>query len=324
MKFGKALINIILIVIVILAAVVFMPLGKSHTSNFLKGYVDNPGNVSMKKYSESLIDYYDPQPNWKFGEEMGTANQPEIVASNAILIDSDTGRILYEKNSGDQVKIASLVKIMTAVVALEHKDLDQKIFISGNAASIGENSMGLTEGEVYTLEELLYGLMLNSGNDAAYAIAEGTAGDSDTFVQWMNIKAKELGLKKTRFADPSGLDDSTFSTAKDLARLTRYALKNPKFREIVKTVEIDIPGNDKHKYVPLYNQTNLLTTYPGVMGVKTGFTEEAGLCLVTYAANDGREVIGVVLNSIDRKGDMILMLDHGFRTLGVSVEHDLL
>ena len=206
----------------------------------------------------------------------------------------------------------------------ENKDPDSKIRVSEKAAGTGENIMGITEGEVYTLEELMYGLLLPSGNDAAYAIAEGVAGSSDRFVEWMNFKAKELGLMNTYFADPSGLDDTTYSTAQDLARLARYAMKNPRFRSIVGTVDIELPFTETHKYLPLYNQTNLLATYPGVVGVKTGYTEEAGLTLVTYASNEGYELVGVVLNSTDRKGDMVLMLDHGYGTVGVAIEHNLL
>ncbi|MFH1648757.1 MAG: D-alanyl-D-alanine carboxypeptidase, partial [Patescibacteria group bacterium] len=215
-------------------------------------------------------------------------------------------------------------KIMTAVVALEHKNLDEEIIISPQASEIGENVMGISAGEVYTLEEMLYGLMLNSGNDAAYAIAEGVAGDVDTFVKWMNIKAEEINLSDSFFGGPSGLYGGTYSTAIDLVKLSYYAMKKETFREIVKTYELEFPYSEKHKYIYLWNQTNLLTTYPGVAGIKTGYTEDAGLCLVTYAENEGRELIGVILNSIDRKGDMILVLDYGFQLLGVTVEHHLL
>lgn len=252
------------------------------------------------------------------------ADQLQIAGAVGLVADNKTGEILYGQNFADKKPIASLVKIMTALVALEHGDLDSQIVVSKRAASVGENAMGISEGEVYTLRELLYGMLLNSGNDAATAIAEGVAGNVEMFVKWMNIKSSELSLKNTYFADPSGLDDSSYSTAEDLARLTHYALKYPEFRETVKTVEQEYPYSENHKYISLYNQTNLLTTYPGVLGVKTGFTEEAGLCLVTFAVNDGKEVLGVVLNSIDRKGDMILMLDYGFSLLGVNVEHHLL
>ncbi len=274
-------------------------------------------------YKKTLLRSFDPRPKWSGFETYGTANEPIISGQSAILVDINSGKVLYEKNSQEKMKIASLTKIMTAVVALEHKNLADKIYVTRNAAYVGENTMYLTRGEVYTLRELMYGLVLNSANDAAYAIAEGTAGDVDTFVKWMDLKAQELGLTNTRFFDPSGLDDATYSTTEDLVKLATYAMKNPDFKEIVKTFEIEFTS-DTHKYVYLQNQTNLLRSYPGVEGIKTGFTEEAGLCLVTYANNKGKELIGAVLNSIDRKGDMILMLDHGFSTLGINVVHHLL
>lgn len=278
-----------------------------------------------ERYRETLLNSYEFDPKWypNSSEKFGTDTQPEIAGESALLIEIDSDKVLYEKNSTKRLKIASLTKIMTAVVALEHAKLDSKISISAKAANIGENVMGVSEGEIYTLRELLYGLVLNSGNDAAYAIAEGVSGNSDAFIEWMNIKAKELGLNDTKFTDPSGLDDDTYSSTQDLVKLTKYAMKNPDFREVIATKEIEL-ASDTHKYLYLINQTNLLTTYPGVAGVKTGFTEEAGLCLVTYAKNDGKEVIGVVLNSVDRKGDMVLMLDHGFATLGVTIKHPAL
>lgn len=277
-------------------------------------------------YYSSLLPKTGPEIPWKIESiegEVGT-DQLQISGKAGLIVDNISGKVLYKAGNGEKRPIASLVKIMTALVLLEHKSLDEKVFVSEKAASVGENSMGISSGEVYSLRELFYGMLLNSGNDAATAIAEGVAGDINTFVEWMNIKAEELGLANSYFADPSGLDDSSFSTAEDLAVLAHYALQYEEFREAVRTVEKELPYSDSHKYIPLYNQTNLLTTYPGVAGVKTGYTEEAGLCLVTYAVNDGVELIGVVLNSIDRKGDMILMLDEGFSKLGVQVEHNLL
>lgn len=294
-------------------------------------YVYNSSSISTKDtqpawqklYYETLLKISDPEPAWKVGDVYGTYSEPFISGYSGIVVELTSDKVLFEKNSTDKMKIASLTKIMTAIVALEHKPLDTKISISNKAANIGENAMGVSENEVYTLKELLDGLIMNSGNDAAYAIAEGVAGDSDRFVAWMNMKAKELGLNDTYFADSSGLNDDTYSTAQDLVKLTRYTLKNPKFREIVRTLEAE-EISDMHKYLYLTNQTNLLNTYPGVEGVKTGYTEDAGLCLVTYAKNNGKELIGVVLKSNDRKGDMVMMLDHAFGTLGIKVEHPAL
>lgn len=274
-------------------------------------------------YITTLNKHPDYEPNWKTNIAINIASEPDIQGKAGIIIDLNANNILYEKNINQKLPVASLVKVMTAVVSLEHSDISSKFTVSSKAANIGENTMELTAGEQYTLKELLYGLVLNSGNDAAYAIAEGVAGDADTFTTWMNDTASEIGLKNTYFADPSGLDDSSYSTVYDLAKLTRYAMKNKDFRNIVKTVEIELESNT-HNYKYLYNQTNLLTTYPGVQGVKTGYTEEAGLCLITYANNEGHEVLGVVLGSSDRKGDMILMLDHAYNTFGINIEHHLL
>jgi D-alanyl-D-alanine carboxypeptidase (penicillin-binding protein 5/6) len=137
-------------------------------------------------------------------------------------------------------------------------------------------------------------------------------------------KELRLNLNDTYFADPSGLSDDSYSTAVDLVKLARYAMQNSDFKRIAGTVNIELPYSDKHKYLYLENQTNLLTTYPGVAGIKTGYTEEAGYCLVTYAKNENIELIGAVLDSENRKFDMIWMLDYGFSVLGLSIEHPML
>ena len=143
---------------------------------------------------------------------------------------------------------------------------------------------------------------------------------------WMNIKAKELGLRDTKFINPSGLNNEEeleYSTAYDLAILTKYALNShPLFAKVVSTFSYTISYSQDHKYLYFENQTNLLTSYPGIGGVKTGYTEEAGLSLVTYAKNEGEEIVGVVLGSIDRRGDMILLLDKSFEVLGVKIDHN--
>jgi len=279
-------------------------------------------DLSEKKYYTSLLRSENLGSEWEPGEmlEVNLEDQPEISAESGLVVDINSGKIVFEKNSKEKMKIASLVKIMTAVVALEHKNLDERIVVSKKSAGVGENTMGISEGEVYTLEELLYGLMLNSGNDSAYAISEGVAGNAEDFVDWMNIKAKELSLNDTEFFCPSGLNDETYSTAVDLVKLSRYAMQNEDFRRIVGTVDFELPYSERHKYLYLENQTNLLTTYPGVGGIKTGYTEEAGYCLVTYAKNEGVELIGVVLNSVNRKFDMLNLLNFGFGVYGIEVE----
>lgn len=277
-------------------------------------------NMSEKNYYSTLIKTENLTSSWEPGEKFIVGEQPEISGKSGIIVDTNSGKVVFEKNSDEKMQIASLVKILTAVVALEHKNLDERIIISKKAADTGENFMGISEGEVYTLEELLYGMLLNSGNDASYAIAEGVAGSTTTFIDWMNIKAKELNLNDTKIFDPSGLNDDTYSTAVDLVKLSKYAMQDENFRKIVSTVETELPYSEKHKYLYLENQTNLLTTYPGVSGVKTGYTEEAGYCLVTYAKNEGVELLGAVLKSQNRKFDMVSMLDYGFGTFEITVE----
>ena len=316
---------LVLIGVVLLIPLIFLTKKFLSTeSTFKRESVIQQTDLAVDTYASTKIKSFDNEPDWVPGEAFNTSNQPEIAGESALLVDLNSGKVLFEKNSTKRMPIASLVKVMTAVVALEHKNINDNIFVSSKAASIGENSMGITANESYTLEELMYGLLLNSGNDSAYTIAEGAAGDSETFVKWMNIKSTELGLKNSYFADPSGLDDTTYSTTVDLLKLSKYAMKDENFRKIVKTFNYEIFASETHKYIYLENQTNLLTSYPGVEGIKTGYTEDAGLCLITYAKNNGVELLGVVLNSVDRKGDMILMLDHGFSTMGVVVEHHLL
>lgn len=251
-----------------------------------------------------------------------------ISARSAILVDYDTQEVIFEKNSTQQVSVASTVKIMTALVALENAKLADTFEVSQKAATVGENSMGLTIGEKLTLEELLYGLMLVSGNDAAVAIAESIAETEAQFVEIMNQKAKDLRLTDSHFINASGLDEDgvlQYSTAHDLAVITHYTLENyPEFEKITSTVNKFIEATDTHKAFDLYNDTNLLTTYPGVRGVKPGFTWEAGLCLVTYARNENKKLIGVVLGSGDRRGEMKELLDYGFARFGIQIPHPAL
>lgn len=248
---------------------------------------------------------------------------PIITADSAISVDLTTKQVLFEKNSKIRRPIASIVKIMTALIALENAPLDKEITASHEAATIGEDSMGITTGERYTLRDLLYGLMLVSGNDAAEAIAEGIAGRREIFITLMNARAVNLGLKDTKFINPSGLEEGEqYSTAYDVIILTQYVLeKFPVFGKIVDTKEYIIPGTSFHKQIFLTNETNLLRTYSGVKGVKSGYTPSAGLCLVTLVENGGQRVLAVVLGSGDRREDMIKLLDFSFSSLGVLVKH---
>ena len=240
----------------------------------------------------------------------------KISAKSALLVDYESGKVIFAKNPSVRLPVASTVKIMTALIALERGELADTFVVSQKASKVGENSMGLAEGENLTLSELLYGMMLVSGNDAAVTIAEGIAGSEVKFVELMNEKVKELGLSDTAFINASGLDEyerEQYSSAYDMAVISHYVWdKYPKFREITSTYNKFIEANGYHKAFDLYNDTNLLTTYPGVRGIKPGFTWEAGLCLVTYAERDGKKLLGVILGSDDRRGEMKELLDFGF------------
>jgi len=253
------------------------------------------------------------------------AESLNLSAKSAILVDYDTGNVIYAKNPQEKLPAASTIKIMTAVVALENSNLSDKFTVSTKAATIGENAMGLTQGETLTLEELLYGAMLVSGNDAAVAISEGISQSEDAFVQKMNQAAGGMGLFDTKFVNASGLDDDgkvQYTTAFDLVTIARFVWeKHPAFRKIVSTYDRTIDANQNHKAFELYNDTNLLTTYPGVKGIKPGFTWDAGWCLVTYAENGNKKLLAVILGSEDRRGEMITLLDYGFAKFGIKIDH---
>lgn len=245
--------------------------------------------------------------------EIGNSNSPSITASAAVLMDARTGQVLYDKNMHQKRPQASTTKIITAILALESGKLDQVVEVSPRAASVGESSIHLQPQEKLTLEELLYGAMLRSGNDACVAIAEHIAGTERNFVKLMNYYAKLLGGQNTHFTNPHGLPaENHYSSAYDLALFTRYAMKNPKFRDIVKTRYKKIRGPGKYERY-LRNTNKLLWSYTWTDGVKTGTTNAAGCCLVASASVNGRPLISVVLHSTDRYGDTIKLLEYGFK-----------
>ena len=241
--------------------------------------------------------------------------KPQISAKAAILTELTTGRVLYEKNADERLPMASTTKIMTCLVATEEKcETDEIIEISDAAAGVEGSSMYLEQGEKMTLKELLYGLMLSSGNDAAVAVSEYVGGSEEKFVDLMNNKAKELSLDNTHFVNPNGLpDENHYSTARDMARMTEYAMKNPLFAEIVGTESFNISGDGKAYPRSLTNHNKLLKAYEGCKGVKTGFTKAAGRCLVSCAERDGMTLICVTLNAPDDWNDHKEMLDYGFK-----------
>ncbi|OMD60213.1 D-alanyl-D-alanine carboxypeptidase family protein [Paenibacillus odorifer] len=234
-------------------------------------------------------------------------------ARAAALIDVESGRILYSSRGDEPMLIASLTKIMTALVAIENGDLASKVKVGKNAYAKEGSSIYLQQGEEMTLENMLYGLMLRSGNDAATAIAEHIGGSEEGFVYLMNAKAEELGLTHTHFANPHGLDaEGHYSSANDLAVLTAYALHNPVFKEIVKTQEktADNP-NEKWDY-KWRNKNKMLYLYEGADGVKTGYTKKALRCLVSSATRNGQQLVAVTINDGDDWNDHASLLNFGF------------
>lgn len=245
---------------------------------------------------------------------------PNVSAKSALLYDITEEKLLFAKSATEKLPMASLTKIMTAIVSLEHPAQNDVYTVTPDAL-VGEDSMGLTSGETLTLSDLLYGLVLNSGNDAAETLAANFSGGRSAFIQAMNQKIITLGLSDTHFTNPTGLegDGNQYTTAKDLLVMTRYALVHfPLFRQVVATFDYTIPATDTHKAFYLENETNLISSYPGVKGVKTGYTPEAGLCLVTYLEYGGHQIIGVVLNSESRRDDMKELLDYGLKKEGIT------
>ena len=245
-------------------------------------------------------------------------NAPKITAKAGLFIDT-TGKVLYSKNQKEKLPIASLVKVMTVLIALEHKGMDDKYVVSQRATEMEPDEMILLPKETLSLKELLYGVFLVSANDAAEVIAEGTIGSRDEFIKLMNDKAKQLGMENTYFANPTGLDEdvnNSYSTAYDLAILTRYLVRNyPEVLDISKTEHIILPKTETHQDYDMYSGINLLTTYPGVVGFKTGYTPEAGYTLITLARINGYEVIGIILDSEYRRDEAKKLLDYSFNKL---------
>lgn len=251
-------------------------------------------------------------------------NAPKITAKAAYFVDTGSGRVLYQKNFRDKLPVASLTKIMTVIVTLENKSPEDTLDISEKAAGMEPDHMELIAGEKLTVEELLYGIFLVSANDAAEALAEGTTAGRDDFIEQMNITAKRLGMNDTLFINPSGLqedDREQYSTAYDVALMSRYAIRRfPRVVDFSKTYHMVLPKTPAHQDYDLYSGINLLTTYPGVVGFKTGYTSEAGLTLVTLARVGGHEVLGVLLGSENRGEEAKWLLDYSFKELGVKTE----
>ena len=241
---------------------------------------------------------------------------PQVTARSAAVIDALTGEVLYQRSMDERRYPASTTKIMALITALESErgGFDDAVTVSAAAADMEGSTMWLEHGERYRLEDLLYGMMLVSGNDAAVAVAEHIAGSVPAFAKRMTEKAHEIGAKDTNFVNSCGLHHPQhYTTARDLALMTAYGYKNPAFRKIVSTKERRVPLMKPPFSRTLENENMLLWIYPGANGVKTGYTDDAGRCVVTAAARDGVQLISVVLDGDYMWNDSIAMLDYGFR-----------
>ncbi len=228
-------------------------------------------------------------------------------AKYGIMMDSLTGRVLWEKEPDHPALIASTTKIMTGYLTAKYCDLDSRVAVPPEAVGTEGSSIYLKQGEVLTVRELLYGLMLHSGNDAAVTLAMYISGNTEAFAELMNREAEELGMKNTSFSNPHGLDDEgNYSTARDLAVLTVQAMKHPVFRQVVSTKTASVGSRT------FTNHNKLLWRYEGAVGVKTGFTKAAGRILVSCAERQGRQLVAVTISAPDDWNDHMSLMDYGF------------
>ena len=257
-----------------------------------------------------------PQINWALEKD---TEEIDITSRIALIYDRASGKILYEKNGNKQTPMASTTKIMTAIVVLENANLNDTVTIDSKSAGIGGSRLGLKKNDKITVNDLLYGLLLRSGNDAAIALATYVGGSVEGFAELMNKKAQELGLVNSHFVVPHGLDnEGHYTTAYELAKMADYALKIDKFKEIVgcKTATIYINGYAK----TINNTNNLLGSVYGVYGVKTGFTNGAGRCLVAACKKNELDIITVIIgadtNNI-RSKDTINLIKYAYNNFEV-------
>ncbi len=235
-----------------------------------------------------------------------------VRARGAVVLDVESDHVLASRNADARLAPASLTKMMTALVALDHAPLTETIRATEQSRA-EPTIIGLEPGDTLPLEQMLYGLMLNSGNDAALAIAETIGGGSiERFVGWMNDRAQTMGLKNTRFANPNGLDQmGHYSSARDLAEIARAVMAEPTLARIVGTQRVTYDGPPLYVF---FNSNPLLGQYEGLDGIKTGFTDDAGPCFAATAVRNGRRLISIVLNSFGIAAETIALLDMGFAT----------
>ncbi len=246
---------------------------------------------------------------------LGVSAGQDTNARAAVIMDVNSGRILYSKNMDEELAMASTTKIMTTLIAIESGKLEEYVTVSKKASRTEGSSVYLHEGERHTVNDLLYAIMLRSGNDAAVAVAEHIGGSIEGFAELMNKKAREIGAVNTQFTNPHGLDaPGHYTTARDLAIIAAYALKNPKFSDVVKSKKKSISGPPEENWDRIMiNKNKMLWEFDGGDGVKTGFTKKAGRCLVSSATRDGMRLVCVVLNCGSMWDDSSALLEYGFK-----------
>ncbi len=248
------------------------------------------------------------------------AEMPAVSAAACVLMEAATGRVLCEKASGEKRPMASTTKIMTTLLCLESGGLDEAFAVDNAAIHVEGSSMGLQENDIVTKRALCFGMLLPSGNDAANAAAVAVAGSIPDFLTLMNARAAEIGMTQTHFATPSGLEgEGHGASAYDMALLTREALRNEVFRDLCGRTSATVNFGNPPYARTLYNTNKLLGMYEGVSGVKTGFTDEAGRCLVSACERDGITLICVTLGAPDDWNDHMKLYDYGFSVVRPTV-----
>lgn len=244
------------------------------------------------------------------------ASEVLVSAESAVVLNADTGEILYSKNPYEKRGMASTTKIMTSLVALEYGNLTDTVKAKLSDVTVEGTSIGLKEGDEVSLETLVAGMLLESGNDAANVTATMIGGSKEKFSQLMNKKAKELGMLSTDFKNPSGLtEEGHYSTAYDMALLASNAIKNQKFRELCSTRSYKATYGTPQYQRTFYNHNKFLSVFEGALGIKTGFTKASGRCLVTAAERDGVTLVAVTLNARDDWNDHVKMMEYAFGIL---------
>ena len=313
-KFFAAIITVPLIMLSVEAA----PQGRMPASELMRldetprGEIARPIGETLTSENSGLNPGYSVTPIQNTRPVAPDDPLPNVTAQAAIVIEASTGHVLYERNADLSMYPASTTKMMTLITALEHNGLDEIVTVGKGAYNAEGSTLWLDVGEQIPLGELLYGMMLISGNDGAIAIAEHCGGTVENFAAMMTQRAHELGANGTNFVNANGLPDTEhYTTARDLAIMAAHGFTLPHFEEIVSTKEISFPWiHDETKL--LRNENQMLWFYRGANGVKTGYTDAAGRCLVTAAKQNGVQLIAVVLDSLYIWNDSIFLLDYGF------------